>query len=1643
MARQRVARVSSVVVIVLVLVAIPLLASGAPVADSAVLGDIRTTPLLDDFDRANENPLSGGGNWAKADASSQGIQLLNNKVTLAAGGLARYEWTPAAVDGDVEVWARYAGAGMDDGAAAELVIVTDVGGSNQVDGYALRAVNTFGGAGWQIRRLQNWSATVIASAPFGPGGISDAGQLVLFRRSGTALEGWRSLDGGATWAREITVTDATYTANLHVGLGFSIALASSPSWDDFGGGATSSPTSAGPPPGQSNGTCTGSGSLGLTGSRCLSDPVNTRTGAFVDHVGDLATPGTGVSFDWTRTYTSSDGVTGPLGPGWTHAYAASLQVHANGDVLARGAEGQEIVFTRQADGSFAGAPGARATLSSSAVGYDLLRRDQVRYSFDPSGRLLAIVNRNGQGMTLAYDGQGRLTSLRDSAGRRATVAYEPSGRVDSVSTEDGRSVSYGYASGRLASVTDVGGKVWRYTYDAGGRLATVVDPLGHTPVTNAYGADGRVQAQTDALGRTTRFSWDPATEISTVTDPNGGVWRHDYDEGVLARETDALGDATELRHDLDLNMVSVTSPSAERTTMTYDAAGNLLAATAPSSLGSVQKTFVYNGRNDPVQVTDGRGTVTAYTYTPEGDTETVTQDGVRIASYSYDAAGRVLASTDGNGKTTRYTYAPATGYLASVTDPLGNETTYTYDGAGRVAARVDPKGNLPGSSPADFRWSYTYAEAGRQLTESDPLGHVTTKVYDDAGRLVSTTDANGHGTTFGYDDAGRIVTGTGPDPDGGGSLIAPVTRYAYDDVGNVIAQTDPRGSTTRYVYDAANRLVSETGPDPDGPGPLAAPVTTHAYDSDGNLASTVEPRGNVPGADPADFRTSYAYDAAGRLVRTTDPLGHATVSTYDAVGNLVSVRDPAGHVTGYTHDAAGRVLTVTAPDLGVTSYAYDEAGNLLTRRDANGHAMSYRYDDAGQLVAETSPDPDGTGPRAPAVTSHAYDANGNRRTLTDANGNATAAPGDGTTTFGYDRANRLVAIDYADETPDVAFTYDAAGNRLSMSDGSGTESRTYDALDRLLTVSRGQNVFSYAYDAAGNVTRRTQPGGVVAEYAYDALDRLVAVTSGGRQTTYAYDAGSNLVQTALPAQNGHVEIRAYDRAGRLTDVATQKGGAVLARFASTLDAVGNPLSTVRTGSLTETRTYGYDANHRLVSVCFEVGACPGPSDPFVRWTYDQVGNRLSEQRSGSNTGYAYDARDRLLSAGSTTYTYDENGNELSAGSRTFAYDLENRLRSTTQGGTTTTYVYDGDGVRLRASTGAQASRVTGLLWDVNGGLPQIASERDGNGKPLRRYVYGMHRISQTAGNSTSYFAYDGLGSVANLTSATGGMQWTWSYDPFGAIRAETKASGNQPASTMRFAGEYLDPTGLYHLRARQYDPEVGRFLSSDPADGDIGSPLVAAYVYVADRPSVMTDPSGETYESASDASGAAEFSASSVDVDMPLIRCRTVHCGRAPAVPASRVYPIPKRYASRVVPSPGPYGVHPTEGLPGYPAIDFAVEAPASVVAVESGRVRDWSGHSPGLGPIGGIHGPFGWSVYLRGDSGRDYYYTHLGSRAVAPGVRVRVGQRIGRVGNYSRWGGLDHLHLGANVGRTRSNSGADYAKGAALIVAISRAPRP
>lgn len=87
-------------------------------------------------------------------------------------------------------------------------------------------------------------------------------------------------------------------------------------------------------------------------------------------------------------------------------------------------------------------------------------------------------------------------------------------------------------------------------------------------------------------------------------------------------------------------------------------------------------------------------------------------------------------------------------------------------------------------------------------------------------------------------------------------------------------------------------------------------------------------------------------------------------------------------------------------------------------------------------------------------------------------------------------------------------------------------------------------------------------------------------------------------------------------------------------------------------------------------------------------------------------------------------------------------------------------------------------------------------------------------------------------------------QWSFAYEPYGLTRSATKNDPLAPDNPLRFAGEYQDSTGLYHLRARQYDPASGRFLSTDPPARSRAVPAVSSYVYADDRPTAFVDPLG-------------------------------------------------------------------------------------------------------------------------------------------------------------------------------------------------------
>lgn len=131
----------------------------------------------------------------------------------------------------------------------------------------------------------------------------------------------------------------------------------------------------------------------------------------------------------------------------------------------------------------------------------------------------------------------------------------------------------------------------------------------------------------------------------------------------------------------------------------------------------------------------------------------------------------------------------------------------------------------------------------------------------------------------------------------------------------------------------------------------------------------------------------------------------------------------------------------------------------------------------------------------------------------------------------------------------------------------------------------------------------------------------------------------------------------------------------------------------------------------------------------------------------------------------------------------------------------------------------------------------------------------------------------------------------------------------------------------------------------------------------------------------------------------------------------AQLHPAPTNtFTGSPVPGQPPVAAtHQTAGLDGFPAVDYFARAGSPCVSPVTGKVTRLSGHDPVNGPVNGVHGPFGWSVYIEG-GGKTYYLTHMGSRTVKAGDSVRQGQKIGTVGNYARWGGTDHIHQGVHV---------------------------
>lgn len=393
-----------------------------------------------------------------------------------------------------------------------------------------------------------------------------------------------------------------------------------------GDGSDASGDSGELPPGQTFGPGGGEHANDPTGTQ--SDPVNSLTGAFESQVTDARMPAPGVPFAFVRSYTSADRAEGPLGRGWTHAYAARLVRERSGDMTLWAGDGQRVRFVRGAEG-YAAAPGVRSRLLARPQGFEVVTQAQIRYRFDAGGRLLAIEDRNGNTVRLTYGHGPHPVRITDAAGREIRLSYGPGQRLTGLRLPDGRLARYAYDDeGRLASVRDMAGGTTRYAYDQDDRLERITDPLGHVVVENEYSGDGRVERQTDALGEESTFDWDEDEHTQTMEDARGNEWRHVYDErGNLVAQEDPLGNVTRTAYDLAHRPVAVTDPNGHTTRLAYDRAGNLAARIAPAPL-RYRQTFAYEADNELARVTDAKGRTTRLEYDGRGNvTEVIRADG--------------------------------------------------------------------------------------------------------------------------------------------------------------------------------------------------------------------------------------------------------------------------------------------------------------------------------------------------------------------------------------------------------------------------------------------------------------------------------------------------------------------------------------------------------------------------------------------------------------------------------------------------------------------------------------------------------------------------------------------------------------------------------------------------------------------------------------------------------------------------------------------------------------------------------------------------------------------------------------------------------------------------------------------------------
>ncbi len=503
-------------------------------------------------------------------------------------------------------------------------------------------------------------------------------------------------------------------------------------------------------------------------------------------------------------------------------------------------------------------------------------------------------------------------------------------RVDGSATDGvpplSQKVQYTYApNGKLIGITQPGGLVSRFGYDAAGRMTRKLLPDGST-VNAAYDTEGRHTSAVllDANGRrtsTANYRFDESGHMAGMDDGLGTVARASFTPaGAVGEISNPLGIATRFDYDDNGMLVSRTS--------------------APGTPDAASIGFAYDAHGRQVRLTDANGVTTLRRFDDFGRPMLEVSPDRGVTLYFHDAAGRLLVRSDGAGNETRFRHDLRGRLVAVGTTATPELTRYRYLGRRLTDIVAAPDGK---PEHASERTSYRYDALGQVLEEkrwyarvdiqndTAGLSFVTTNTYDEAGRLSTQVLPDGHELEFQYAAQGGALIGISFDHEPVVDNISYTpTGVASFQAGNGIrhaVERDARGQIVALHAVGASaqasgwlaRLRAWFGAG-EQPGTRVVYAQSNEYDQAGRLVAIRRELGQAGHLPRRHIAEQYAYDRLDRLTGIRSSDGPSIFYAYDKGGN----RTQETHSPGLT-----RVSAAAASATGTRSYLYEPGSNRL------------------------------------------------------------------------------------------------------------------------------------------------------------------------------------------------------------------------------------------------------------------------------------------------------------------------------------------------------------------------------------------------------------------------------------------------------------------------------------------------------------------------------------------------------------------------------------------------------------------------------------------------------------------------------------------------------------------------------------------